>query len=335
MNRIKYVDTLKFLAIFSIILLHFTQIYKDVGICNIYFNNVKEIFRFGVPLFLMITGMLMLNREIDLKLFFKKKVVRIVYPLIFFFLIALLLGIYKNLFLTYWYCWMIIGIYLAIPIINIFIKNAKENELDYLILLIIISSLIFSIVKIFNLKIALDLDFFIGPSSYLILGYYLSKKEFKISSPNKIALISLIIFILVTIYKIFNKDYLYFNNTEWVLSLLNLSFPQIIQTASLFIFIKYLYESSKGVFGKIRHVLEYKYINNLILSISRSSYGIYLFHLILLRGYIQPVFSKFSLTGTNTFILIILSSTGLLIVSWIVIVILSKIPIVKNFSGYG
>ena len=110
---------------------------------------------------------------------------------------------------------------------------------------------------------------------------------------------------------------------------------KIIQTASLFIFIKYLYESSNGIFGKIRHVLEYKYLNNLILSISKSSYGIYLFHMILLRGYIQPVFSKFSLTGTNTFILIILSSTVLLIISWIVIVILSKIPIVKNFSGYG
>lgn len=182
MNRIKYVDALKFIAIFSIILLHISYIWGNTMMCGEKFNNIREIVRFGVPLFLMVTGMLTLNREIDLELFFKKKFVRIVYPLVFFFIIAFICHVYSNFLTVYWYCWMVIGVYLAIPILNIFIKHANEKEMKYFILMFLLSSLIYTLAQHFGLKLALDLDFFIGPASYLILGYYLANKEFKISS---------------------------------------------------------------------------------------------------------------------------------------------------------
>ena len=304
---------------------------------NLTFYSLKEVFRFGVPLFLMITGMLTLNKDIEISTFFKKKIVRIIYPLIFFLIIGNLLHIYNlNGFLTsYWYCWMIIATYFAIPVINKFISNSSMKEIEYFIAMFIITSLIYSICLSQKAETALDLSFFIGPASYLILGYYLSKKDFGLSA-NKMVLINLAIFIGITLYKIYNKDFLYINMNFVVYSLLNLSVPQIIQCASLFLLFRYLYESVSGVSGKIRNVLENKYINAFILSVSRASYGIYLLHMLILRRLIEPYFKHSStMTGFNTFITGFAIASALLIISWITILILGKIPVLNKFSGYA
>ena len=336
MKRIEYVDSLKFIAIFSIIILHMFSVFNSTEIVNVPFNNLKEIVRFGVPLFLMVSGMLLLNREIDLKLFFRKKIVRILYPVIFFLLIAYLLNIYQinDFFETYWYCWMMIGVYLAIPVVNIFIKNASDKELNYTILIFLFASLITTIAKKFNITIALDLTFFLGPVSYLVLGYYLSRKKFKLS-PALISTISLLAYILITIYKIYGHDYLYINNHEPILSLLNISLPQVIQASSLFLLFKSIYENTHGLFYGTKKLLLENHVKGFITSVSKSSYGIYLVHLLFINGIIEKIFSDLSMSGTNSLITVIIVSIILLLVSWMIIVILSKIPVIKKFSGYG
>ncbi|WP_458454916.1 acyltransferase [Methanobrevibacter sp.] len=335
MERIKYVDTLKFVAILAIIFLHATNIWSGGYIHRLGFSfyRMEELFRYGVPLFVMITGMLTLNRDIDLNDFFKRKTVRLFYPLVFFFIVSYLLGIYDNIFISFWYCWMIIGLYLAIPFINVFVKNADENEMNYLVSLILVSSLIYSLVKIYDFDMALDLDFFIGPASYLILGYYFANRKFNLSS-NKIIVISLVVFAVVTVYKVYNKDFLYLNEGI-IRSYLNFSFPQILQTVSVFLIFKNVYESYEGLFGKIRNVLEMGWINDFIVSVSRSSYGIYLFQMILFRGYLKPILSTIEMSAVKTFVSIGIVAVTVLFVSWIVILVLSKIPFVDKFSGYA
>ena len=333
MDRIKYVDALKFIAIFSIVLLHVSSIWNDIGCLGLTFDNLNEFTIFGVPLFIMVTGMLTLNREIDLEIFFKKKFVRIVYPLVFFFIIAYVLNIFSDFLTAYWYCWMIIAVYLAIPIINIFIKSASERDLEYFILMFIITSMVYSLAKTIGVQIALDMDFFIGPTAYLILGYYLSRKDFNIS-PNKMVLISLTLFLIISVIKVHFMGRTYINSNNIVYSWLNIDILQIIQTVSVFLLFRYLYSSSKGISHKIRNVLESDTINNLIISVSRSAYGIYLLHLTLLRGYIEPYFKNIHLTGFNTFISIWIISITLFLISWIVILILGRIPIINRLSGY-
>ena len=70
-TRIKYFDALKFLAITGVVFLH-CFILKDAEILNFNIHHLSQIGRFGVPLFLLISGALLLNREIELKSFFKK-----------------------------------------------------------------------------------------------------------------------------------------------------------------------------------------------------------------------------------------------------------------------
>ena len=151
----------------------------------------------------MVSGSLLLNRNIKLEEFLKKRFIRIILPLIFYLIIIFIINSkyrYATPLEGYWYCWMIICVYLAVPIINIFIQNAKMKEIEYFLILFVISTVIYQIALYFGIKHCLDLNFFLGPVSFLILGYYLSKKEFNTKISN-IILISIILFIVSTILK--------------------------------------------------------------------------------------------------------------------------------------
>ena len=119
-----------------------------------------------------------------------------------------------------------------------------------------------------------------------------------------------------------------------MISYLDVSIFQVIQTASVFIIIKNIYESSAGIFNIIRKFLESKYISKFIESISRSSYGIYLLHIILIRAYILPYVMENTMTGKQSCLAIIFVTTFTLLISWIVIWILGRIPYLDKFSGY-
>ena len=102
----------------------------------------------------------------------------------------------------------------------------------------------------------------------------------------------------------------------------------------MFLIIRYLYESSSGIFGAIRKVLENNTVNKFMLSTSRSTYGIYFVHVIILRLWIQPNFYALRLPGGQTAILILIISVCLFVVSWLIVLILGKIPYIKTVSGY-
>ena len=95
MNRIKYLDTLKFVAIFAIIIVHVSGIWSNTEILNYKIHNLKEIFRFSIYMFIMVTGCLAFNKEIELSKYLNKKFVRILLPVIFFTIVAILLSVYS------------------------------------------------------------------------------------------------------------------------------------------------------------------------------------------------------------------------------------------------
>lgn len=334
-TRIKYFDTLKFLAITGVIFLHCFILKDTVEILNFNVVNLNQIGRFGVPLFLLISGALLLNREIELKSFFKKRFVRICYPLIFFIILAYVLKIYLHPLTAFWYCWMVIGTYLAIPLINIFVKYASEKEIEYALALFVMTAILYQIFNLLDITYSLDLNFFITPISYLILGYYLSTKEFD-KTPNQIILISLVMFIISTILKIKFGNVFDIYPKMNLASTLDLGILQIIQVSSVFLIVKNIYsEHVTGIFSVIKGVLETKIINGFILSVSRASYGMYLVHMLFLRQYIRPYFETLELSSTNMFIAFLVTFIGVFLVSWIITVILGKIPYVNKISGYA
>ena len=99
----------------------------------------------GVPIFMMISGALLLNRDYELGDFMKRRFSRILIPFIFWVLLLPIAKIvflgypatfeqyYKLLFFNqYWFVWMLIGVYLMVPIMNSFVKEYDIKGLEYM-----------------------------------------------------------------------------------------------------------------------------------------------------------------------------------------------------------
>lgn len=362
-KRIEYLDYLKVLAILSIIAMHITAFFSDVEVMNLTMHNLSQIGRFAVPIFLMVTGILLLNRNYPNYLyFFKKRSLRITLPFLFWIFIALLVTyhINSNLFNSssflvtvadtlntgiLWYFWMLIGVYLAIPIINEYVVAKGMDGIKYFLIIAIIGSIIFQLCTIFKIHTYLDLRFFISPVLYLLLGYYLHNYRFNITD-NRIILISLILFLFSSALKIlFAGDYTIFygvNNHHWeseynifLDTFLDVGIIEIIHASSLLLLIKYL-NSSKltGILSNIKKIIFNKYFVKLFESISKTTWGIYLGHFIFLL-ILPPYVANLTLTGTETVLAILIISLGILIILYCVISILRRIPIIDKIIGYN
>lgn len=331
-NRIVYIDMLKFVAIFAVIAIHVLGLCGSVEVLNFPIFNFRQIFEFAVPIFLMITGALFLNKPINLIVFFRKRFVRIFYPFIFFSILVFLL-FNCNIVSYYWYSLMVMGTLFAIPIINKFVQNSSENEIKYYILIFILFSIIQQFFTIFKLKYAFDMIFFLTPVSYLIIGYYLFNKDIDFSH-NTVLILAMFIFIVSTIIKIvYGSYFIYFNLFR---TYLDLSVLQVIQASSVFIFFKFLYsEKISGIFLFFKSILNKRLIKKFILSVSRSSYGMYLIQHPLIFQIILPYFKELSLTGSQTLFLAILIIFGVFFISWIIVIILSRMPLLNKISGYN
>ena len=202
MSRIVCLDLIKTFAIFSVVFLHtaapimgqFGKIdmsYWYIG--NIYDSSV----RMAVPLFFMVTGALLLGnqKEESLSVFFKKRFSRVVIPLIAWSLIYILFRKYAlhqdinivKLFLSsfvwkvyyhLWFLYAIIGIYMFVPILRIFMKYSSQNlQIYFVFLWILIVSILPLADKIFGLKLPNYMPMMAGYIGYLVLGYLLMKIE--------------------------------------------------------------------------------------------------------------------------------------------------------------
>ncbi|WP_295723433.1 acyltransferase [uncultured Methanobrevibacter sp.] len=325
-KRIEYIDNLKFIAILAVIVAHALSLIGGAEVLHFRLAKIDQLCRFAVPLFLMITGALFLNKDIILKDYLKKRVIRVIYPLIFFTVLIYISKITNNVLYYYWYSWMIIGVLLAVPIINKFIQHSNEKEIEYYIIIFIIFSIFNQVCNIYNIKYALDISFFYTPVSYLILGYYLFNKKTN-TSPNKLIILSVVLFIITSVIKMKTGNYNYSHEFH---TYLDLSLLQIIQVTSVFIFIKSIYDK-KGILYKF---LEVNIIKKFNLSVSRASYGMYLVQHPIIFGILPPLVKPMKLTGTQSFIFYIITVITVFIISWLLVLILSKIPFIKKFSGY-
>ena len=333
-KRIKYIDMLKFLAIFAVIFLHAYKIDSTIMIGGHNFYKLRAFIDFGVPLFLMVTGALALNKDIDLRVFFKKKIVRICLPLAFYFKFSYFLGVHKNPLISFWYSWMIIGAYFAIPLVNKIIQNSTMREIEYFVAMIIVTSIFYSLSYFLNFEFSLDLNFFITPISYIVIGYYLSKRELNMSY-NKLIIISLIIYVAFSIIKmkvgLLTAIYPRFNLS----GVIDLGIFEIIQVSSVFLIFRCLYDNHADKFKHIRGFLERDIINRFIVSVSRSTYGMFFIHAIIFQAFLYPFVRNLHISNVKIFMIVILSAIGGLFISWILTWLLSRIPYVKYFVGYA
>ena len=332
---------------------------------SIYVLSFFTLERFiGIPVFLMLSGALLINKNYSLKTFFFRRFNRIFVPFLFWFLIYLLFCIYiykrklsKELIfdifygrkgsigVVLWYVWMISIVYIAIFFINLIFKygKSKYNNFEN-----IFSHFLFSFCLI--VYYLCNLGYLGDPNSsrkklyiffipYSIFGYYLTHidfinlKIFKLLriTPIKIVIVSFLVSIIEYIYFTYITTRFILQKNKFMFGTY-FQFKVLIFTFNLILFLRYLYKCEEKFIAKIRKFLSTYYISNLISSISKCSYGIYFLHYLILK-YIQKFFYNWISFYSNPLYWSLITLNLVFFSSWIFILFLSKIPYVKKISG--
>ena len=157
-----WLDIIRFIATIAVIVIHVTApyIYQYGSISMAqwnFYNVVDSLSRFAVPFFVMLSGALLMNKEIQLADFLKKRFVRILIPFLFWSIVYSVYNYYKlnienkmnisayvlDCFTNgasyhLWYIYMLIGLYLLIPILAKWIQTSSDSSINYFILIWIV-----------------------------------------------------------------------------------------------------------------------------------------------------------------------------------------------------
>jgi surface polysaccharide O-acyltransferase-like enzyme len=301
-----WLDAVRWIATIAVITIHVVApyLYQYRQISNLnwnIYNIIDSLSRFAVPFFVMLSGALLLNRTITLIDFLKKRFLRILIPFlfwsvvysvyhylskeqqesnyIFFFFSSIIDGASYHL----WYIYMLIGLYLAIPVLNRWVTNADTNLVLYFILVWFFGL----ILDFFDLKFHKDfsLTIFTGYLGYLILGYFIAHRASKINS--SILLAAFIAAVGFTFLATLNKPMVngMFNGKYYQY----LSVNVVLASASLFMLLKNTFKASKFYLDKLRFVNQY-------------GFGVYLIHVLVLDAlqlihingsFINPIVGSF------------------------------------------
>ena len=213
-NRIMYLEYLRVISIFLVVFHHigrqgFDQPTLPEGHWMVY--NVWLSSRWGIGTFVMISGILFLSRDVDIKTILKKYVAHIlaafvVWKLIYAAYESWGAADFGNSFLTefingpfhFWYMPMIAGIYICIPIFRHIVKD--EKVMKYYLILSVIFQFVVPEIKVLMSDFAPDclvtklaygftsdisgmlMDLVFGYGFYFVFGYFIhntviSKKQ--------------------------------------------------------------------------------------------------------------------------------------------------------------
>lgn len=246
-RQIVWIDLLRVFACFLVVIAHACDPFVGKTDSNylefVSGASIGSLVRSCVPLFVMISGVLLLPSKLDMITFYKKRTKRIITPFIFwaitvpiFYFLYFQTGIqtpnvnidmsgytseslinklYSWIFnfnydtIPLWYVYMLIGLYLFIPIFSAWIKSANQKEIKLVIILWIITTCLpylqlaapflgyvgnggnMGLFGICDWNDYGTFYYFSGFIGYLLLGYYLFKyplnwswtKTFAIATP--------------------------------------------------------------------------------------------------------------------------------------------------------
>ena len=299
-ERIFYLDELRALAILLVILCHAAQFFPpamDYSSLPVSLSYIS-VGRIGVPLFLMISGALLLGKDYSLSSFFKRRFSRVIIPVIFWKIIAIIgflifFGWVLKDFVQFtedylkisWFIYTIIGLYLLMPIYNSFVKEHGPRGAGYFLLIWFCAMILFSFDLRFEKTFYYLWDSVGTYIGYPVLGYYLANKKFKVYS-HAMIIFNTIIFIACLLIN------LNIASTEVIL-IQYLSPVLIIECAALFLIFRYIssyaHFNPKKAFARFHKFIEKSWIGSLIYVISISSYLIFLTHTYI-KNYIVYVF---------------------------------------------
>lgn len=354
-ERITYLDVLRVIAIFAVIILHIASLnFKtitnpyDWEITNIWFG----LFRWGVPVFVMISGVLFLNpaREITLRKLYTKYIFHLVCVLlswsVIYAFISLITDSAQNAITVLrsiiagpfhlWFLYMILGLYMLVPILRLICKDPKLMR--YFLILCFVFSCLFStatqVLRGIELAIPnsaiipylidginstlyskMHFHFTLEYVTYFVLGYYISQVDLTPKQRNIIYVLGILglFFPICFVRGITHITGIPFD--FYTSSEMNIFV--LFAALAVFVFIKY---NAEYISNKLKKIFTY---------LAKCVLGIYLVHILVQNCLIKYL----DLLSVNLSPLFAIPLTALLIfiVALIITNIIKKIPILNKY----
>jgi len=344
-TRILSFDILRIIAIFAVIWLHTSsqRFYTSFPSTEWEIRNVYDsMVRWGVPVFVMISGALFLdsNKKLSIKKLYTKNILRIICAFLFWSSIYILYdflttnrhitlggiigGVVKGPF-HLWFLKMLLGLYIIAPILKI-IANTRKIEKYFLLLALIttfILSWLFKLLGFLNINLShilngfyekMDINIALGYTGYFMLGHYLKNKTFNSSARKAIYIIGLISWICVIVLTHFKS---FHSNRADIFFYDNLSLFTLAEAIAVFTFINHRFKNYKSKYSPE------------IIKVSNLTFGVYLIHILIINIF-HDSFGIDSCIGWVSWgipVLSIITFTFSLILTWF----LNKIPYASRF----
>ena len=288
-ERVPYLDIVRVLACLMVITMHAPK--PGIGTSSIVLSSISFLMAPCIGLFFMTSGALLLPTRLPMFVFYKKRIGKVLVPTIIWSCFYLGLQVLKgNITIIesfkaiisipfsaqghgiLWFMYTLTGLYLITPIISPWLERATKKEIEFILLLWVVT-LCYPLIKSFvAVKETPDgiLYSFSGYAGYYLLGYYLHKYRLRIP------IIGLIILFFVPIgiaayYKLKSIPVDFFS-VFWYLSIL-----VVMMAVSLFVAIQQVCDRT-GI----------KSPRGLILA-SNLSFGIYLSHIFFMRDIVWKI----------------------------------------------
>jgi surface polysaccharide O-acyltransferase-like enzyme len=348
------VDLIRTVAVILVILLHASieptpniDIMSEKGTQLWWTSNIyNSISRVAVPLFVMLTGALLLQpnkADEPLRVFFKKRWNRIGIPVLFwgavFFMwdftvkgqvfnfVSVLQGVLAGPYIHFWYVYILLGLYLITPLLRVVVAHADWRIIRYFLIIWFIGSGIITLVTLYSNLSSQAIWFknnvflLTGLFGYFILGAYAVKLRFRSSILYLGLILSIVWTILGTYFLIGTLGERY---SQFFLDAS--SFSVIIASVTMFLILAAIpNQTIENRFPTGKKILKV---------ISQNTLPIYLFHIIILetlqKGYLG---FRISVTTINPIIEIPLITALTLLLCLAIIVPLKKLPYIKRIIG--
>ncbi len=335
-KRMVYLDLIRVLACYMIVVAHSKLQTRAPDISLHVYNLLSSPF---IGLFFMVSGALLLPvKDPSIYIFIKNRLSKVGIPLLAWsivyaithwlldgkslgdVLITLARAPFQQISAHLWFVYSLVGLYLFSPIISPWLRQATKSDLRYYLLFWCITLTLPYMNKfipnVYNINGAITSTFFqfSGFLGYYLLGYYLCRFPPLLTKVKHWLCYGLILLMC----GIFPFIFYFFDNINNPLWLQYLTINIAVMSAVIFIFLQ-------------RILIKNKLLSNVLIDISKMSYGIYLIHLLILTEVVRPWFD--SMYYMPNYILRPLMAFVVLLISYAIIKLISFLPKSKWLIG--
>lgn len=342
-GRLLWADAIRVIAIFLVVYVHQLYLLPSLTFSTLIFWTPQLYSQIGVPLFVLISGALLLPKDESLHVFFSKRIKAVLFPWIFWISIYSLIGFvfyeegfpsfkalirfeYQMFFSRFWFLPMIFGLYLLTPLMRVVVRSATKEILVYTVGIWTATIVCFPFLPVlFGQAMVSDtsLSYSILQYSGLFLLGYLLVNKFIWNISSKIW-IGIFLFSMIATYTVTFVDSLA------VYPIIDRTFSRIFSPTFL-----------PGVLAVFmlcyRYFKNIKYVNPqvawLLQEASKSVLGIYLVHELVQDGLLVlfPTVNSF-FDMVSPLLGIPLRAAVVFCISFVIIFYMRKLPFLRPFA---